>query len=60
MKNAADVFYETDKGALVQKLICRWWYAIEWPSKADLSKPVPPGFEQLDGYPGVYICVKVR
>lgn len=70
----------------MQKLMRRWWYAIEWPSQADLAKvgprgrtrrepvdelslggagmvcrlfqPVPAGYQQLDGYPGVYICVK--
>mmetsp|Transcript_8965 Transcript_8965/g.20203 ORF Transcript_8965/g.20203 Transcript_8965/m.20203 type:complete len:206 (+) Transcript_8965:44-661(+) len=57
-KNDVDVFFETIKGELVQKLLCRWWYAIEWPSKADLAKAAPVGFEQLDGYPGVYICVR--
>ena len=60
LKNDADLYYETMKGQLLQKLICRWWYAITWPQEEDLQKPVPAGFEQLDGYPGVYICVKVQ
>lgn len=44
---------------MIQKLLCRWWYAIEWPAKEDL-RPVPPLYEALEGYPGVFICVEVR
>lgn len=47
------------QGEMVQKLLCRWWYAMEWPAKEDL-KPAPPSFEALEGYPGVFICVEVR
>uniref|UniRef100_A0A7S2WPV8 Uncharacterized protein n=1 Tax=Rhizochromulina marina TaxID=1034831 RepID=A0A7S2WPV8_9STRA len=58
-KDGSDAFYaDCVKGQLVQKLICRWWYAIDWPSPADLAKPVPAEYEPLDGYPGVYICIK--
>mmetsp|Transcript_89064 Transcript_89064/g.178066 ORF Transcript_89064/g.178066 Transcript_89064/m.178066 type:complete len:217 (-) Transcript_89064:117-767(-) len=58
VKNDCDVFYDTVKGQLVQKLECRWWYAIVWPSKESLSKSMPPGYQELDGFRGVYICVK--
>lgn len=50
--------YDTPKGQLIQKLLCRWWYAIEWPTAEDLIKSVPSGYEQLEGYVGVFICVK--
>lgn len=58
LTNETDLFFETLKGQLIQKLLCRWWYAIKWPSEADLSKPVPAGYEQLEGFPGVYISTK--
>eukprot|EP00904_Undaria_pinnatifida_P007190 jgi/Undpi1/3600/HiC_scaffold_16.g06971.m1 len=51
------VLYETKKGEIIQKLLCRWWYAMEWPAKEDL-KPAPPTFVALEGYPGVFICVE--
>lgn len=47
------------QGEMIQKLLCRWWYAIEWPAKEDL-KPAPPSYEALEGFPGVFICVEVR
>lgn len=31
---------------------------MEWPAKEDL-RPVPPLYEALEGYPGVFICVEV-
>ena len=43
---------------MVQKLLCRWWYAMEWPAKEDLG-PAPESYEALEGYPGVFICVEV-
>lgn len=48
----------TSKGEMVQKLLCRWWYAMEWPAKEDV-KPAPPSYEALEGYPGVFVCVEV-
>ncbi|CAM9848315.1 unnamed protein product, partial [Choristocarpus tenellus] len=53
----SSVLYKTKKGELVAKLLCRWWYAMEWPAKEDII-PTPPGYEALDGYPGVYICIE--
>lgn len=55
---SADFYENTKKGLLVQKLLVRWWYAITWPKPEDLSTP-PPGFESLDGFPGVYISTRV-
>lgn len=51
-------FYETDKGQMVQRLLCRWWYAITWPKPEDIGAP-PAGYEALDGFPGVFICTSV-
>ncbi|GKY95148.1 hypothetical protein MPSEU_000478500 [Mayamaea pseudoterrestris] len=54
---ASEAFYGTEcvKGLLVQRLLCRWWYAIDWPKK-HASKTVPVDYEPLDGFPGVYVC----
>jgi hypothetical protein len=38
--------------------LCRWWYAIDWPGAGAVLDPPPKGYEPLDGYPGVYVCVK--
>ena len=49
---------ECQKGQLIQKLLCRWWYAISWPGpEAMLEKP-PAHYDSLDGFPGVYICTE--
>ena len=57
--NVSADFYENSlKGVLVQKLLVRWWYAIEWPKQEDIA-PCPTGFEALDGFPGVFISTKV-
>lgn len=56
--DAGDGLGETVKGKMIQKLQCRWWYAIEWPAKEDVEKALPYGYEMLDGYPGVSICTK--
>lgn len=57
--NETDDFYNDSlKGALLQRLICRWWYAIEWPAQEDIDKPAPPHYMPLDGFPGVHVCVE--
>lgn len=53
------IYEESTKGALVQKLLVRWWYAIEWP-KAGEVEDAPAGFEALDGFPGVFVSTRVR
>jgi single-stranded DNA-binding protein len=58
-KKSTEFYTDTDKGNLVQKLLVRWWYAIEWPKPEDIGNP-PPGFEPLDGFPGVFISTRVR
>jgi len=44
-----------DKGLLIQRLLCRWWYAFQWPDPATLPAKPPKNFDSLDGFPGVYI-----
>ena len=54
---ASAALYGTEslKGLLIQRLLCRWWYAMEWPSK-DLVQQLPPkGYDALDGFPGVFV-----
>ena len=46
------------KGQLIQKLLCRWWYAMEWPDPATLPEKPPKYYDRLDGFPGVYVCTK--
>ncbi|KAL7574971.1 hypothetical protein ACA910_010790 [Epithemia clementina (nom. ined.)] len=45
---------ECDKGLLIQRLLCRWWYAYKWP--ANVREEPPPDYDALDGFPGVFIC----
>lgn len=47
---------ECDKGLLIQRLLCRWWYAYEWPDPNIMPKKIPKNHDTLDGFPGVYIC----
>ncbi|KAJ8598816.1 hypothetical protein CTAYLR_008653 [Chrysophaeum taylorii] len=54
--NHESVVYETNKGKLVQALLRRWWYAIDWPSKEARSKVPEENFEVLSGFPGVHVC----
>lgn len=46
-----------DKGLLIQRLLCRWWYAYTWPDLEHPVKPIPDLklYDSLDGFPGVYI-----
>jgi len=47
---------ECDKGMLIQRLLCRWWYAYTWPDPTSLPVKPPKNYDSLDGFPGVYIC----
>jgi len=47
---------ESNKGQLIQKLLCRWWYAISWPDPSSIPKKPPLNYDAMDGFPGVYIC----
>lgn len=49
---------ELDKGLLIQRFLCRWWYAVEWPDPSALPASPPSGYDALNGFPGVYICTK--
>ena len=50
--------YDNDlgKGLLIQRFLCRWWYAVEWPDPSTLPHAPPKGYDALNGFPGVYIC----
>jgi len=50
------LYDNVDKGLLIQRLLCRWWYATSWPNPADLPTSPPKGYDSLDGFPGVYVC----
>lgn len=52
------VYYESEKGKVVQALMLRWWYAIQWP-ELNTRMTVPPGYESLDGFPGVFVGTRV-
>jgi len=48
-------FYdETAKGKLIQNILIRWWYGVEWPKVNEIPDP-PVGYETLDGFPGVFV-----
>jgi hypothetical protein len=49
---------ETVKGELIQKLLCRWWYAYTWPDPLSIPKTPPADCDAMDGFPGVYICTQ--
>jgi len=54
---SAEFYESTLKGALVQKLLVRWWYAWSWPLPEEIGKP-PQGYEKLDGFPGVFVSTR--
>nr|CCA22675.1 conserved hypothetical protein [Albugo laibachii Nc14] len=55
-QECTEELYQTLKGKLVQQLLCRWWYAIEWPVQDTSNKP--PKSQELDGFRGAFILVK--
>ena len=56
--SASAAFYGSKcaKGLLIQRLLCRWWYAINWPDTSKIPESPPKNCDALDGFPGVYIC----
>jgi hypothetical protein len=52
--------YQTEslKGLLIQRLLCRWWYAYQWPDPATLPNKPPKNYDPLSGFPGVYVCTQ--
>jgi len=59
-KSASAALYGSDceKGLLIQRLLCRWWYAMEWPDPAVIPAQPPKHYDPLDGFPGVYVCTE--
>ena len=53
----SDAFYNSGskKGLLIQRLLARWWYSIDWPADKDVIDP-PLLYDTLDGFPGVFVC----
>ena len=49
---------ECQKGLLIQRLLCRWWFGIVWPDPSTLPAKPPANYDALDGFPGVYVCTK--
>jgi hypothetical protein len=56
LKTTAGVIFGSQciKGELIQKLLCRWWYAIEWPTNVPTDPP--KHYDAMDGMPGVFVC----
>ena len=59
-KSCSDALYgsECEKGLLIQRLLCRWWYAIEWPERTGIPDEPPQHFDSLDGFRGVFVCTE--
>jgi len=57
---AEAAFYETSRGMVLQELLRRWWYVVDWPSAEAKATPVkdPECWEKMDGMPGVHLCWK--
>jgi len=55
---SSELYSKCDKGRLVQSLLCRWWYAVEWPNRSAILDKPPKNYDALDGFPGVYICTR--
>lgn len=53
---STELYANCEKGKLIQSLLARWWYVYTWPDPACLLNPPPKGYDELDGFPGVYIC----
>ena len=58
--SASAALYGTQcvKGLLIQRLLCRWWFAITWPSPDCIPSQPPEFHDSLDGFPGVYVCTQ--
>ncbi|CAI5740708.1 unnamed protein product [Peronospora destructor] len=56
-QECTEQLYATLKGRLTQELLCRWWYAMEWPPTKKLTSKLH-GVQELDGFPGAFIRVK--
>mmetsp|Transcript_17766 Transcript_17766/g.25086 ORF Transcript_17766/g.25086 Transcript_17766/m.25086 type:complete len:289 (-) Transcript_17766:109-975(-) len=52
---SSELYAKSDKGRLIQHILCRWWYAYTWPDIETISSEIPPECNTLDGFPGVYV-----
>jgi hypothetical protein len=57
-RSSGDDYYSCKKGKLIQSLLVRWWYAMEWPRKEDLEAAPPAGYEAMEGFPGVFVSTR--
>ena len=55
---STELYGKCEKGKLIQSLLCRWWYAFDWPDPSKLPKTPPPNTDSLDGFPGVYVYTR--
>jgi hypothetical protein len=55
-----ELYYATRKGDLVQKFLTRWWHAYDWPTAQDINGTAPSGYEAMDGFKGVYVCMNTQ
>jgi hypothetical protein len=55
---SAALYAKGIKGQLIQKLLCRWWYAITWPGPSAIPDKPLPNHDTMDGFPGLYVCTK--
>lgn len=53
---SSELYSKCSKGKVIKQLLCRWWYATEWPEPKSLPEKPPENYDSLDGFPGVYIC----
>ena len=55
-QTASSALYGTEcqKGLLIQRLLCRWWYVMTWPE--NIPDDPPKHHDPLDGMPGVFVC----
>ena len=50
------------KQQLVTAVLCRWWYAFDWPTNENLERARQEmldtkSYRELSGMPGVFICI---
>jgi len=52
---SSQLYSASDKGKLIQNVLCRWWYCYTWPDPNSIPSTMPPNADALDGFPGVYV-----
>uniref|UniRef100_A0A6U3Q806 Uncharacterized protein n=1 Tax=Ditylum brightwellii TaxID=49249 RepID=A0A6U3Q806_9STRA len=53
---SSELYSKSEKGRLINALLCRWWYAMTWPNPKTTPSSPPAGYDALDGFPGVFVC----